>query len=187
MDRVLDPFQVHSSSIDVADARKPACEMARALADDHLAAVRDRAQTCRHVEGRTAERAVLERDRLARVDSDPDPQWKVGIGLRLLDKLLLDVNSGPDGLPGGLEHDKRFVTANFNHPPAAELRALTNQVAELRGQPCGRLVAELLGEARITADVRDQERADGCVWCGSQTSTECTPRRSFTQTAQGPS
>ena len=59
-----------------------------------------------------------------------------------------------------------------------------NKVAELRGQSRGRLVAVLLGEARITADVRDQERADGCVWRGSQPSTESTPRGRSTQTAR---
>jgi hypothetical protein len=43
-----------------------------------------------------------------------------------------------------------------------------HKVAELRGQARGFLVTALLGETRITADVRDQERADGCVWRGSQ-------------------
>ena len=77
----------------------------------------DRAETCRHVQGRTAERAVLELDGLARVDSDPHAQRKIGVGPRLLDELLLEVNSGADGLSGGLENDKRFVAANLDQRP----------------------------------------------------------------------
>src|SRR5918999_1628254 len=95
-------------------------------------------------------------------------QRELGIGPRLLDELPLEIHGGPDRLSGGFEHHQGLVAAHLDQRPVPHLYALADEVAELRRESRRELVAALLREARIAADVCDQKRADRCVWCVSQ-------------------
>jgi hypothetical protein len=59
---------------------------------------------------------------------------KIRIAPGLFHKLLLKIDRRPDRLSGRVEDDKRFVAADLDQRPAAELRALTDEVPELGGQ-----------------------------------------------------
>src|SRR4029453_2736624 len=140
-DRIGDSLEMNPSPIDVADARKPAGEVTGSLGDENLAAVRKGTQPCRHVEGGAAERTVLESDCLARVDTDPDVEGKIRVCVRLARELPLEIHSGSDRLPRRVEHRQRLVAADLDQRPAPKVSSLPHELAELRGQPGGRLVA----------------------------------------------
>jgi hypothetical protein len=61
-------------------------------------------------------------------------QRKIRIAPRLFGKHFLKIDRRPDRLSGRVEDDECFVAANLDERPAAELRGLMDEVAELRGQ-----------------------------------------------------
>jgi hypothetical protein len=126
-------FQVGPAAVDEADARKPSGQTAAALADEDLTAAGKRAQPCSHIESGPTKRAVLELDRLARVDPDAHAERQVRIGLGLLREDLLEVHRCSDRLARRVEHGERLVTADLDQRPAAHLQGLLDEVAELRG------------------------------------------------------
>lgn len=71
-----------------------------------------------------------------------------------------DLDRGADHLSGGGEHAERLVAAQLEQGSPATLHDLAGGVGELRSELGGGLVAALLREQRVAADVGDQERAD---------------------------
>ena len=128
------------------------------LGDEDLARAGVGAQTRRHVERGTAE-AALDGDRLTGVDPDADVQRQRRIGRVLLRAQRLELERGPHRLRGNGEHAQRLVAAKLEHLAAAGLDGVARQVGEHAREPCGRRVAVLAREPRVSADVRDHERA----------------------------
>jgi hypothetical protein len=76
---------------------------------------------------------------------------------------MLQVHGCSDRLARGIELGQGFVASDLDQRSAAHLDRLADDVGEFRRQPGRRLIAVLLREAGITADVRDQERAYRCM------------------------
>jgi len=70
----------------------------------------------------------------------------------------LELDGAADRLTGRREDGKRLVSADFDDLAAVGLHVVRDEVDELRGQPRGRLGAELVRVPRVAADVGDQER-----------------------------
>jgi hypothetical protein len=73
----------------------------------------------------------------------------------------LQLDSGSQGLAGRAEHAQGLVTPELDELTAASEYGLAGQLREYTSQPTGLLVAVLLCEARITANVGDQEGENG--------------------------
>jgi hypothetical protein len=78
----------------------------------------------------------------------------------------LHVHRGSNRLPGRLEHGQSLVATDLDHAAGSRVDDLVDDVLELRGEARRRLVAVLLGEARIAANVGDQKRLDGRAFFG---------------------
>ena len=133
--------------------------MGRFLAGQDLAGRRQPAQPGREVQ-RPAPIAALDGHGLAGVDPDPDGEGERRIGHRLVDEPVLQVDGGPDGLTGRAEHGQGLVATELDDPASAGLNALTSDRGELRCELGGGLVAPVLGEEGVAADVGDQEAPD---------------------------
>jgi hypothetical protein len=83
-----------------------------------------RAQPSRHIDDRAVV-AVVDRDRLTEVDPHTDSQREGGMGRRLFDASALDVQSGPDGLVGGIERNQHFVAAQAQDFASASRHRVT--------------------------------------------------------------
>jgi hypothetical protein len=94
--------------------------------------VGQRAQACGHIECRTAERTVLQPDRLARIDPDSDAQGKLRIGVRFLRELLLQIHRGSNRPPRRVEDSQSLVAPDFDQRPAANLHTLAGEIAKSR-------------------------------------------------------
>jgi hypothetical protein len=71
---------------------------------------------------------------------------------------LLEVDRGADRLAGRGEDAQRLVASKLEEGSTPRLDDLTRDVGELRRELGRGLVASLLGEQRVAANVRDQER-----------------------------
>jgi hypothetical protein len=140
-------------------------------------------QSCCDVEGGTSEGTVLELDRLAGVDPDSDAQREICVRVCVVGKLALEIDGGSDCLTRGVEDGQGLVSTDLDQHPAANLHPVADEAAEPRRQPGGGLVAVLLGEAGVPADVCDEEGADGCVRRDRQTASQFTPYKILPQTA----
>ena len=149
---------MHPAAIAEHQPFHPSGEPIGRLGHDHVATVGACTEACRDVERRAAEAPVFERDRLARVDADPDAERKIVVERRLLVEPRLERHGAPDRLASGGEDRESLVTADLDDLAAVRLHLLGEELDELRGQPGGRLRAELLRVARVAADVGDQER-----------------------------
>ncbi len=161
--RVGDALQMRAAPVDVADAGKPSCEVtvpSLTITSPPWAIAHSRAATLRAAPRKEPSSSSIG---LAGVDPDPDVQREIGIGIRLLRELPLEVHRGSDRLPRRLEDNERLVTPDLDQLPAAKPCSLVDDVAELRRQPRGGLIPVLLREAGVAADVCDQKRANGCV------------------------
>jgi hypothetical protein len=72
----------------------------------------------------------------------------------------LHIDGGAQSLASGREDDKRLVAAKLDQLSAVICDNATDDGREGGGKRGRSLVALLLSEARVTTDVRDQERAD---------------------------
>jgi len=104
--------------------------------------------------------AALDRHRLAGVDPDADAEREIGIGDGLVGEALLQLDGRSDRLTCRPEDGERLVAAELQEGPAPLFDPLASDVGEPLGEPPSGLVAVLLGEQCVAADVRDQERPD---------------------------
>src|SRR6266511_4114799 len=109
---------------------------------------------------RAAPVAASHRHRLAGVQPDPHGEREGRVRDGLLDEALLELDRGPDGLPGGVEDGEGLVSPQLDHRSTPGLDALLGYVREASGELGGRLIAALLREERVPADVRDEEGSD---------------------------
>ena len=128
--------------------------MRNTFAREHLARRCDRAETRRKVERAAAIPAARQRHRLAGVQPDADPE-------RQLDATAtLHLDRCAQSLPRGSEDDQRLVPAELDQIAVVLGDNTADDVRERRGELSRSFVAVLLREARVTADVGDQERTD---------------------------
>ena len=108
---------------------------------------------------RRAPEPVLDRDRLAGVDPDADVKGQGRVGGLLLCAGREQLDRGAHGLDGRGEHRERLVAAKLDHLPAARRDGIAGEVGEPDHEPRRLRIAVLAREARVAADVGDQERA----------------------------
>jgi hypothetical protein len=159
VDRLRNPLEVHTPSIDVRDPFEPAREMYDAVGRDYFTRAGESAKARRDIERRPAKPA-FEVDGLARVDADADVQRYGGIGSTFFLEAHLEFDGRPQRLSGRSEDGERFIAADLEDRAAAGLDSLAGDGRESRHQPRGSFVASFLREPRIPADVSDQEGAD---------------------------
>jgi hypothetical protein len=128
-------------------------------AREDLRRPRDRAQPRREVQ-RAAAEPVTDRDGFTGVEPDPDGERPRRIGDRLVHEPALKLDRRADRLPGRAEDGERLVTAELDELALPGLDARARDLGEPRGELRRRLVAVLVREDGVAADVRDQERAD---------------------------
>ena len=133
--------------------------MRHGRAGEDLRGAGDAAQPRREVE-RPAAVAALDGHRLAGVQADPDRERKCRVRDGLVDEPSLELDRGADRLASRIEDREGFVSAQLDDGSASGLDRLARDHGELAGQRRRRLVAPLLGEHRVAADVRDQECPD---------------------------
>jgi len=159
LDRLLETFQPHRSPLDVVEPVDLAREVRDARAHEHLARARERAEACREVESAAAI-ATVDAHRLPRVEADPDRERQARIRDRLLDESLLQVGCSPQRLACRVEHGERLVAAELDEGAASRLDRLARELGKARREARSSLVAALLGEPRVAADVSDEECLD---------------------------
>jgi hypothetical protein len=121
----------------------------------------------------------LDRDGLAGVEPDSLREGDFRLIERLFDEPLLEVNGGADRLTRRRENAERLVAAELQQGAATSLDPVARDLGELRRELRRGLVAALLREEGVPADVGDQERPDlgalrsivparvvGLVWAG---------------------
>jgi hypothetical protein len=126
----------------------------------------DPAEACREVE-RASPVAALHRHGLAGVEPDADREGEGGIRDRRVHEAPLELDRRADRLPGRVEDGEGFVAPELDDGSASSLDTLTGDRGELPRELRSGLVAVLLGEDGVTADVGDQERPDVGVVAGS--------------------
>ncbi len=157
--RVRETFQGDGSSIHVGDALDLPREMRHRRAREDLRGGGDPAQPRGEVQ-RAAAVATLDGHGLARVEPDPDRQWKRRIRDGLVHEPPLELDRRADRLPGRIEDRQCLVAAELDDRPAAALDRFTRDRRELSRERRGGLVAVLLREDRVPANIGDQERPD---------------------------
>jgi len=104
--------------------------------------------------------AALDWHRFPRVEPDSDRKWKGRASVDLPAKAQLQLDCGPQRLPGRTEDAERLVAAKLDHlAPGCEDR-LPGQLRAGGGERACGLIAVLLREAGVAPNVGDQERAD---------------------------
>ena len=160
-DGVRDALDAHSAAILISEAVHLAGHQDDAVARQHLARARQRAEPGREVQSAAAE-AVLCLHRFSRLEPDPHPHRQRGVLPDRVGEALLQGDRRAKSLAGRVEHAKRFVTSQLHRPAAAGADDLSRQLREAGRQPRSLLVSSLARERRVAADVRDQECADAC-------------------------
>jgi len=145
--------------IDVSGVLDPAREMRDLAGGEDLPGASLTAEPGREVQ-RGAPVAPLDRNGLSGVEPDPHRERELRLLEGLLHEALLKVDGGADRLAGRGEHAEGLVPAQLEERSATRLDDLARDVGELRGELRRCLVAALLGEQGVPADVRDQERPD---------------------------
>ena len=159
MDRVGEALEADRSAVDVGDALDLPREVRDRRAGEDLGRRGDPAESSGEVEG-PAPVPVVDGHRLARVQADPHRERQRRIRHGLVDEAPLQLDRRPDRLSSGVEHRHDLVAAELQTGPAACLEDRPRHGRELAGQLGGGLVAVLLREDRVPADVGDQERPD---------------------------
>ena len=155
----VSPLKRVCALVHVAHTVQPPGEVGDLSAGQDLAGAGLAAHPRREVEGAPAIPA-LHGDGLAGVEADADQQRDLWIGQRLVHEPLLERERGPDGLAGRGEHGEGLVAAQLDQLAAEFLDLLAGDLCELRRQLGRGLVTAFLGEHRVAAHVRDEERAD---------------------------
>ena len=159
MDRVGEALEADRSAVDVGDALDLPREVRDRRAGEELGRRGDPAESSSQVE-RPAPVAVVDGHRLPRVQADPDRERQRRIRHGLVDEAPLQLDRRPDRLSSGVEHGHDLVAAELQVGPAPRLEDRAGHGRELAGQLGGGLVAALLREDGVPADVGDQERPD---------------------------
>src|SRR5947208_5457033 len=129
------------------------------LAGEDLARPREAAEAGGEVQ-RPAAITALDGYRLAGGEADPDPEWEGGLTLDPFPEADLQFDRGSERLPRRREYAKCLVTAKLDHLTACRGHRAPGELGKSRGEIAGSLVAIRMCEARVAADVCDQERAD---------------------------
>jgi hypothetical protein len=130
---------------------------------DHFPGVRESAEAPRDIEGRAAEAAV-DPDRLARIDPDAHVEGQIGIESTFLFEADLELDGRSKGLARRSEDCKRLVSAQLDDCTAARADGVPGDRGEPLRQPRRCFVPPLLREARVAADVGDQEGTNLGFW-----------------------
>ncbi len=125
---------------------------------EDLPAPRQRAQAGSRIQSSAAIAASFHRHRLAGVQPDPDLQRKRLPVFHRLSTAVLHTNGCAQRLPRGGEDRKRLVTAQLDQGAVVLGHGELGGICETLGQPRRLLVAVLLREARVAANVGDQKR-----------------------------
>jgi len=99
--------------------------------------------------------AIAHVDRLAGVDPDADSERKVEVGIGLFEEDALHVQRSSNSLPGRVEYGQSLVAPDLDHAACPSVDDLLDDVLELGGEARRCLVAVLLGETRVAANVGD--------------------------------
>ncbi len=150
--RLREALHTLDSPLAVFDAVDRARELEHGLCRQHITGPRQRAESRGEIE-RTAPVPLADRNRLAGVETDTDPERKP-------DAFLLKLERRPQRLPRRVEDDERLVAAQLDEPPLALLDDATNDLRKLRRGGGRGLVAVLDRVARVAAQVGDDEGAD---------------------------
>ena len=129
------------------------------LAGQDLPGSRPAAQTSGQVEGASSV-PRLQGDRLSGIEPDPDGEREGRIGDRLLQEPILGVRGCEDRLARRVEGGEGLVSAKLDHRAAVLVDHFPGNVGEARRQLGRGLVASLLREQGVAANVGDQERPD---------------------------
>ena len=163
--RVLQALESLGPALLEADALDPAGERDDGLAREDLPWRGARAEPRREVQGAAAV-AAFDGNGLAGVEPDPDPERKRRLAVSALAEEPLQVDRRAQGLPRRREDAERLVAAELEELSSVRLDPASCERREGRGELRGGLVAVLLRETRVAADVGDQERAQGGAdWC----------------------
>jgi hypothetical protein len=160
--RLVETFQLDWAALGEAHTLDPPSQMDDLPARKHLTGAGERAEPGGDVQ-RTAPVSTIDGNSLPSVESDTDREWQGGVGNRLVHEPLLQRYGGAYGRAGRAEHAQRLVTAEFEHFALVLCDHCTSHHCESCSQTTGILVPAFLGERRIPADVRDQERMDVCA------------------------
>ena len=162
MDRLVDPLQLRLATLSEPDAFEASGEMNDLPAREHFAGACERAEPPGDIQRCPAE-APLDGHGLTRVEPYPDGERMRWIGDRLLDEPLLQGNGPADRRARRAEHDQGLVATQLDHPTVVILDQCPDDSGEASREACTILVAPLLREHGVAADVGDQERVDICV------------------------
>jgi hypothetical protein len=159
MHAIRGALEANGSSIHVGDPIHLPGKVRDRRAGKDLPGTGDAAQPSREIERATPVPAV-DGDSLTRIQPDPDGERKRWLRHGLVHEPALELDRRPDRLPGRVEDREGFVTAELDDHSAPGLDALACHHSEPRGKCRRRLVAALLSEEGVSADVGDQERPD---------------------------
>ena len=157
--RLLETLQPSRSPLDVVEPLDLAREVRDLRAHEHLARAGEGAEAGREVESASAIAAV-DAHRLPRVEADPDREGQAWIRDRLADESLLQVGCGAQRLACRVEHGERLVAAQLDEGAAGRLDRIARELGKARREARSSLVAALLRESRVAADVGDEECLD---------------------------
>ena len=101
---------------------------------------------------------AFDRDGFTRIAADADRERKERAALCPPAKRSLQLDTRPDRLPGRAEDAQRLVAAELDRVATQRDDDLAREPGELRREPPCLLLAVRLGEARVPADVCEQER-----------------------------
>jgi hypothetical protein len=158
-DRFGEPLEGDAAALLVPNAVDRPREVRDLSRSKDLAGSRLTAEPSSQVQRATAVTA-LDRDCLSGIEPDAHRERERGRLERLLDEPLLELDGRADRLPGRGEHAQGLVPSKLEQGAVATLDPFTCDVGELGRELGSGLVASLLGEQGVAADVGDQERPD---------------------------
>ena len=155
----VEAFQTQAFALHEADAFQPSGQARHRVARQDLAGRRNAAEPGGEVE-RAAAIAALHRDCFAGCQTDADPEREHGPAVDPFPEPRLQLDGRPQRLPRGSERAESLVATQLDQLAAQSLDDLPREDREARCELAPLLVAVRLREARVPADVCDQERAD---------------------------
>ena len=177
--RLLETLEPHRTPFDETNALESVAEPDHSVRREDLARLGRAAEPRGRVQ-RLASVAALDWNGLARVEPDPDREWKRRAFVSLFTKTHLERDRGPQGLAGRGEDAQRLVASQLDQLSAVRGDRLAGELGERGGQPSRLLVPSLLREARVAANVGDQEGVDrgpGCFGLSRRPLADRRPRR----------
>ena len=157
VDRPRESLQSDGPAILEPDPLDGAREVHQLGRHQDLAAPGARAESRREVHGASAE-PIPDRDRLARVQSDPDTEH---LPLRRFrGDARLDLERRAERLPRRVEDRQHLVPADLDDRPRMPVDALTSDREEAFRHIRRGLIAVRVAQGRVPAEVGDQERPD---------------------------